>query len=87
MQIDFNTSRFAKGDVSQPPVTRPEVSAGATETTSFTSAASLEAQLRDVPAVRTEKVALAKSLVANPNYPPQELLDRIAALLAVNNIQ
>ena len=86
MQIEFNTSRIAKGDVGQP-VTRPAAAPVSTDTTSFTSAASLEAQLRDVPVVRVDKVALAKSLLANPNYPPQELLDRIAALLAVHNIQ
>ena len=86
MQIEFNTSRIAKGDVGQP-VARPDAAPVSTDTTSFTSTASLEAQLRDVPAVRVDKVALAKSLITNPNYPPQELLDRIAVLLAVHNMR
>ncbi len=87
MQIDFNTSRIAKGEVSQPTVTRPADAQVSTDTTSFTSTASLEARLRDVPPARVDKVALAKSLITNPNYPPQELLDRIATLLAVHNLQ
>ncbi len=87
MQIEFNTSRITKGEVSQPPVARPEVGARSTDTTSFTSTASLEAQLRDVPPVRVDRVAMAKSLLTNPNYPPRELLDRISALLAVHNLQ
>ncbi len=86
MQIEFNTSRITKADVGQP-AARPEAAPASTDTTSFTSAASLDAQLRTVPEVRTHKVALAKSLITNPNYPPQELLDRIAALLAVHNLK
>ena len=85
MQIEFNTSRITKADVGQP-AARPEAAPASTDTTSFTSS-SLDAQLRNVPEVRTDKVALAKSLITNPNYPPQELLDRIAALLAVHNLK
>jgi hypothetical protein len=52
---------------------------------SFMASASLEGKLSALPTVRPEKVDLAKSLLANPNYPPTELLDRIAILLAVHN--
>ena len=41
--------------------------------------------LRDIPEVRMDKVALAKKLIADPNYPSPEILDRIAdALLGAN---
>jgi hypothetical protein len=86
MHIEFNTSRISKGDLGQP-TSRPEASTTSTDTTSFTSTATLEAQLRAEPETRVDKVALAKSLINNPNYPPQELLDRIATLLAVHNLK
>ena len=86
MEIEFNTSRIAKSDLPQPVVRQdsPPVTA---DTTSFTATNSLDGQLQNVPASRVDKVALAKTLITNPNYPPQELLDRIAALLAVHNIK
>jgi hypothetical protein len=84
MEIEFNTSRIAKRDSSQP-VAKREATPSVSDTTSFTAAASLEAKLSDAYAVRPEMVEKAKSLLAIPNYPPTELLDRIAALLAVHN--
>ena len=86
MEIEFNTSRIAKREVA-PPATRSADAPSATDTTSFTATNSLDTQLQNVPAARVDKVALAKSLITNPNYPPQELLDRIAALLAVHNLK
>ena len=86
MEIEFNTSRIAKRDAA-PPTARTESTPSPTDTTSFTAAASLDSQLQSLPPARVDKVALAKSLLSNPNYPPQELLDRIAALLAVHNIK
>ena len=86
MEIEFNTSRLAKRDLT-PPVARPGSPPPAVDTTSFTATTSLDGQLQNVPATRVDKVALAKSLITNPNYPPTELLDRIAALLAVHNIK
>ena len=86
MEIEFNTSRIAKRDAT-PPAARTDSAPSATDTTSFTAATSLDSQLQSLPASRVDKVALAKSLISNPNYPPHELLHRIAALLAVHNIK
>lgn len=86
MEIEFNTGRIGNREAGQP-VTRPSTTATATDSASFTSTATLESQLINVPAVRVDKVALAKTLITNPNYPPTELLDRIATLLAVHNLQ
>ncbi len=42
--------------------------------------------LKDIPEVRMDKVALAKQLIADPNYPSQEVLDKVAdALLGANS--
>ena len=82
MEIEFNTSRIASRDSSQP-TARADASPVA-EQPSFPNATSLDTQLRELATVRPDKVAQAKSLLANTNYPPLELLDRIAHLIAVN---
>jgi hypothetical protein len=83
MEIEFNTSRVASRDSGQP-VARQEATPSVSDTMSFTTTDSLEGKLNALPTVRPEKVGQARSLLANPNYPPAELLDRIAVLLAVN---
>ena len=83
MQIDFNTNRIANSGLNKP-IHRQEGTPSSTDTTSFTAAAALNAQLNDVPAVRTDKVALAKSLIKDPDYPPAELLDKVANLMSQN---
>lgn len=42
--------------------------------------------LKDIPEVRMDKVALAKKLIADPNYPNDAVLDKVAdALLGANS--
>ena len=86
MEIEFNTSRVARPDSGQP-VARQQATPSVSDNTSFTATDSLEARLNALPTVRPEIVDQAKSLLANPNYPPAELLDRIAKLLAEYNAQ
>ena len=85
MEIELNTSRIAQRDLT-PATTRTESAPASADSMSFSAASSLESQLQTVPAARVDKVELAKTLITNPNYPPQELLDRIAALLAVKGL-
>jgi hypothetical protein len=49
---------------------------------SFERTKALEQSLRDTPAVRPDKVAQAKALVSDPNYPSDEALNRMSGLLA-----
>jgi len=86
MEIEFNTSRIASRDATQS-VARPDAGPVAADNASFPNATSLDAQLRELANVRPDKIVLAKSLLADTNYPPLELLDRIAHLLAVNTKQ
>jgi hypothetical protein len=86
MEIEFNTTRVASRDTGQP-VARQAATPPASDTTSFTTSDSLEGKLNALPTVRPEQVDQAKSLLANPNYPPAELLSRIAKLLAEYNAQ
>ena len=82
MEIDFNPGRVPKVEPSQT-AARPNATAPADET-SFPGSAALQAKLKNISDVRPEKVAYAKGLVADSQYPPDDVLDRIAVLLAIN---
>ena len=49
---------------------------------SFERTQSLEQSLASIPKVRPEKVAQAAALVADPNYPSDVQLNKMAGLLA-----
>ncbi len=82
MEIEFNPGRVPKVESSQT-AARPSATAPADET-SFTDSAALQDKLNNISDVRPEKVAYAKGLVSNAGYPPNDILDRIAVLLAIN---
>ncbi len=50
----------------------------------FDQTASLEKALKETPDVRPDVIDRAKDLVANPNYPPPEVIKRISNLLAIH---
>ena len=82
MEIEFNPGRVPKAEPSQP-VARPSATPGADQT-SFQVSAALQDKLKSMSTVRPDKVAQAKALVSNLKYPPDDMLDRIAVLLAIN---
>jgi len=82
MEIEFNPSRVPKVEPSQT-AARPSAAAPADEA-SFAVSAALQDKLKNISDVRPEKVAYAKSLVADAQYPPDDVMDRIAVLLATN---
>ena len=82
MEIEFNPSRVPKVEPSQT-AARANASASA-DKTSFPGSAALQDKLKNLSDVRPEKVAHAKGLVSNSQYPPDDVLDRIAVLLAIN---
>jgi hypothetical protein len=86
MEIDFNPSRIPKTELGQPTARTGSTPAAADSgnTGLMLRTASLAAHINDIPLVRPDKVAAAKAQVSSTSYPPQELLDRIAALLAVH---
>ena len=82
MEVDFNPGRSPIAGVNQQ-VVRREPSAPAVDSTmSFNQTTSLEQALKNSAQVRPEKVAQASALVADPSYPSDEVLDRMAGLLA-----
>jgi hypothetical protein len=87
MEIKLNTNIdfVARVTHAAPKATRnvtPEASASG-----FEHSRSLEAQLRDIPDLRADKVENAKRLVGDPTYPPRETIKRIATLLALDHIE
>jgi len=82
MEVDFNPGRSPVTG-NQPPVVRREPSAIATDhTMSFDKTSSLQQSLKDSAQIRPEKVAQASALVADANYPSDDVLNRMADLLA-----
>jgi archaellum component FlaG (FlaF/FlaG flagellin family) len=85
MEVDFNTGRNPITGASQS-IVRPPAAAPVTESTDttmpFERTQSLEQSLKDTSQVRPEKVAQASALIADPNYPSDETLNRMAGLLA-----
>ncbi len=83
MEIEFNPSRVPQPGSSQP-VARRDATPAAADAVSFSTSDSLRSQLSKISTVRPEQVARAKALVADIQYPPDYVLDRIATLLAIH---
>lgn len=67
------------------PVSRPattKMSAAPAPTTDFTAAANLAEKLAATPEVRADQVARAKALIADPNYPNEATIEKVAQRLA-----
>jgi hypothetical protein len=83
MEVEFNASLAASNPVSQSPVRRqPTQSAG--NVMSFENTQALEQTLKETPTVRPEAVSRAAALLADTNYPSDEVLNRVASTLAQN---
>ena len=83
MEIKLNTNRVPQQGYSAP-VTQTGNASAATDTASISGATSLAARMNDIPLTRPEYVSRAQSLLSHPQYPPDDILDRISVLLAIN---
>jgi hypothetical protein len=86
MEIEFNPSRLPKPDLeaSQPVTRRTTQPAVSSTTQPFEMTAALESKLNEIPLVRPEVVSRAKTLVADVQYPPNEVLNSLSTLLALH---
>jgi len=84
MEVDFNPGRSPIAGFNQPVIRRAPSATAADNTMSFERTTSLEQSLKDTSQVRPEKVAQASALVADASYPSDEVLNRMAGLLAKN---
>ena len=82
MEIDFNPGRVPQVEPSQT-TARPSASAPADES-SFPASAALQDKLKNQSDLRPDQVARARDLLSDSKYPPDDVLDRIAVLLAIN---
>ncbi|HEX3624951.1 MAG TPA: hypothetical protein VH280_05920 [Verrucomicrobiae bacterium] len=83
MEVEFNAGLTGNTPVSQPPVRR-EPAQSAVSAMSFDHTQALEETLKETPTVRPEAVNRAAALLADPSYPPDDLMDRVANTLAKN---
>jgi hypothetical protein len=83
MEIEFNPGRLSGPGGSQT-VARQASTTSTDAALPHKRAQALEQTLRDAPQVRPEAVERARALVADVKYPPEEILDRLAALLAAH---
>lgn len=83
MEIEFNPGQYAKLGTSQPAARRLPVGPAKTAER-FDRAPATETAANHSPAVRPEKVERARVFIADTKYPPDELVERIANLLAMH---
>jgi hypothetical protein len=80
MEINLNTSRVREYGPAQPVSRSAQVQAAPSPNTD--EAQALAKSLDQVPLSRNDKVAQTRVLLENVQYPPEELLNSIANLLA-----
>lgn len=88
MEVEFNTGLTGNTPVN--PVGQSQVrqepvqSATAASAMSFNNTEALEQKLQETPTVRPEAVARAAALLSDPNYPSDEVMNRVATVLSQN---
>jgi hypothetical protein len=83
MEIEFNPSQLPPSGPSGT-VTRAETAPAADNAVSLQSATELQDKLKNIPLTRPNKIAEIKPLSSSVKYPPDQILDSIAALLAIH---
>lgn len=83
MEVELNPGRIVNTGMNQP-VQRQEATQPAENTMSFERIQALETNLKETAQIRPEAVARASALVSDPNYPSDDLLSKVAGVLAKN---
>jgi hypothetical protein len=81
MEVKFNPGLNVNTGAGQA-VNRPPTTPPADTTMSFERTQALQKTLQETSPIRPESVARASALVADGNYPSDELLGKMAGLLA-----
>jgi hypothetical protein len=81
IQPNLNAGKVNPLPADRPVVRRSEPKA---DEVVFSGAAALEAATQEVPEVRVERVQEAARLVGDATYPPEEVMQRMAHLLAMH---
>jgi hypothetical protein len=83
MEIEFNASRGPNTGANAPVTKRTEPTPVQGEV-SLDRTEALKRSVQGLPLIRPDQVDRARALVADVKYPPQEMLNRIANLLALH---
>ncbi len=81
MEVNLNPGQSVNAETAQP-VARPTQPQTVTPAMSFERTSALESRLQQVSSLRPEKVLMASSLAADPNYPSENQMTQLAGLLA-----
>ena len=86
MEVEFNAGSIPNAGVnpSASSARRPAILPPEDTTMSFERTQALEQALKNAPDVRPDAIARAGTMVADANYPSDELLNQMAGLLARN---
>lgn len=84
MEVELNPGRIVNTGINNQPVKRQESTQPAENTMSFERIQALETNLKETAQIRPEAVARASALVSDPNYPPDDLLNKVAGVIAKN---
>lgn len=83
MEIDFSPSQLPAPRASNPVTGAPARPASANEVPPLQGMAELQSKLNQLALTRPDKMEAAQPLVSDVQYPPDELLNGIAHLLAI----
>jgi len=83
MEINLNPGR-GPDPIEGQAIHRREPAEAAADSETFNRSQALQSLTNESPGVRADQVARARALFADVKYPPDELLNGIAHLLAVN---
>ena len=81
MEVNLNVNS-ARPVASTNPQPKVIIQAGSTDAVEFGGASALRDSFDKIPDVRPDVVARARALVSKPNYPPTEIIKKIATLIA-----
>lgn len=82
--MEINTNINADGVNGAIPPKRPAATRPVSDGVSLSGSTALDNALQSVPATRPEAVARATALISDVNYPPQEIIKKLAVLLAIH---
>ena len=84
MEIKLNTNLDSVARVQPTPSNASRAIERKSDMPAFENSKALEAQLANLPDVRLDKLERALNLIGQPNYPPVQTMNGLAALLAAH---
>lgn len=87
MEIEFSPSQLPAPRASNPAKGAPTASASVSQSAELQGMAELQSKLNQVALTRPDKMDAVRNALAEVQYPPEELLNGIAHLLAIQLAQ